>query len=619
MPIQTTNAKPRDKSDGGCLSTLLMALFAVALIYGMAIWELPNIWDGIAFLVGELLIGIAMIWTGAGVSQQNMVSKLNEAAVAELSSQSSPITHVPVPQFRVFLNRSAFIFGGIVLSWGLIWSVTLGSLSVASPYIRDNFDQSDKLVELGSRFIMLPFLIAALLSCLATISIVIEIIDKRIYKNDSILKVIYDSDEVSEIDWRSLFKGLGRIIVGSVGFTLIILVAVALQVGGDSIDVDDLPTWASYICIAGMLLFILGIFWWSIRFLTRSSQAIDAKIEKKVIKEFGVESEEYQDFMIASQRRANSIEGKVSTKGIRLIVAAMVFIGIAQAVIPTLFSIVGLPLEYGQTLLCVVMGLTTIGIFRGLSRIAPNIEVPEEFTKIEEAIEAGDYEAAKIHADALYEKMPPTEGNFAIALAYGAAGDTQKARAFAQEALDELMAQDAEDRNTVLVAQYLWIIAAMLNAEGRYDEAIKTAETALKYNPEEVPAHTNLAEALLYLNESTEKALYHLEKAFESNQKKPPAEQLPMLTARMLNAWGLTQSDDYEAADLLMEEVYGLMEDANEPTKGEIYYLAGQIFVARRKFSVAQDFFKKAIATDPGGINEQLAQKALDRLNSEVP
>jgi len=174
-------------------STLQLMLFTLAFIGGIFVWALPPIVNLISFLVGEILIGTAMVWIGSRMMRYGMIRKQLDAAVSAAAEKPGEVPLVPIPPLRAFLVRNTYVYCGVLLAWGMIWGSSFGILFLPLLLARDtSWERTAKLITVLAAS---PFDdLRAVLSIIA-LGIVAALVDRYIHKNASILKTYYAPDD----------------------------------------------------------------------------------------------------------------------------------------------------------------------------------------------------------------------------------------------------------------------------------------------------------------------------------------------------------------------------------------------------------------------------------------
>lgn len=608
MTIQEHHPQQGSKFLGNNGEIILLGLFTAALFSGVIVWGLPPIVNLVAFIAVELIFAGSIIWVSSRMSQWSMISRQSDATMNTISGKTDNTLGIAIPSLRFFLIRGAITFMGILFIWILIWGGVFGSIFLSMSLTEDANEQTSRGIGL---LVGGFFGIVAIYLSVVVINIVIAIVDRYIYPNESIQQIFYTPED-NPLDWRKLIKTVGWIFLSAGLLVLVGLARVLINSSDSDLLNREVPSWVNLLCLVLPFIFI-G--WW-VRSVTGSHDKTYEKISKAVEVEYGYNSKEHQEFELFRERQAHSIEDQARSQAFRYFFAMLgllfiVFIG-ASFIIR---QVDGLQ-QHGEGIGAGILLVGIVAILWGLSKSSKwmNIQVPEEMQQIQTALEAGDYKAAKTYADSLYRKLPPAEGNFAVALAYGESGDTKRGREFAQEGLSEQMARDKDHRNNQAIANFLWLMAGMHNADGEYEQAFELIQRALEFNPNEMAIYHQWADNLLQQKKSPELALQYLNKVFELNAQRPTAQQSKLIGASMLKAWALTELKDHATAKALMQETFNRMDKNNKPMAADAYYVAGRIAVSRGAYTSAEEFFKRSLAVDANGLTARHVQKMLDRL-----
>lgn len=623
MQVSDIPQRPWIKECGG-LS--VMMIFCIMLVYGIFVWTLPSILGLLGFFGGEILLALLMIWLSSATMQQVLLGRHQDEAVKAASDEKSPAPGWLVPELRTLLIRNTYAFIGTLLAWILIWGAVLGAVALVA-FLGNDFLE-ERLSRLIGLLISLPLGIAGLYLSFMVLPITGAIVDFYWMRDENLLQVWYPTPDDNPLQLKKLFENLGGVLkaslIAGVGFGLLAL----FQIWANTSEWGNqmLPSWLAILILGGMGLGIplLGVwwFWGSNERLKRQMQALETEIEAEIIQEHGVESPEYREYeayKVASAKQENSLSQQSHSQAGKLM-ALVFFIGI-----PVFSLIAGLIIaelnitdEPGKLGSLVGMSIAVVLFFALLGRWS-KVTIPDDMLQAEAALQKGDYETAKRYADEIYQKYPPAEVNLLVAQIYANSDEIPRAIELCQEGIRELMAVDAEHRNTKLLTTYLWIMAAFLVSESRYEEADQALQQAQHYDPTQYPIYTNLAEVLLFQGKSPQQALQYIETAFQYNDKRPASEQSPMLIARLLRAWALNMLGQVDEAKRWIEEALQKVDKENKPLLGEVYYYAGEASLAKPARMAAQAFFKQAIQVNPNGMNGRLAQKRLNQLEQSKP
>lgn len=254
-----------------------------------------------------------------------------------------------------------------------------------------------------------------------------------------------------------------------------------------------------------------------------------------------------------------------------------------------------LPMLYAQYLLSKGMNDACQPVLKQVLEIDPT-NTAARMTLLGEAVRKEDYEAIIRLCEAGVESNPDMlEFYFYLAIAYNNAERTDDALATCQKALEHV----TEDSKKEVVSDFYSIIGDAYHTKQQMEQAYAAYDSALVYNPDNIPALNNYA---YYL--SVERR--DLDKAEEMSYKTIKAEP-NNATYLDTYAWILFEKGNYAEARIYIDNaVLADGEKSSEVVEhcGDIYYMAGDVEGALK-------YWKKALemGSDSPTLKEKIQKK----------
>jgi tetratricopeptide (TPR) repeat protein len=181
----------------------------------------------------------------------------------------------------------------------------------------------------------------------------------------------------------------------------------------------------------------------------------------------------------------------------------------------------------------------------------------------------------------------------------------------AEAALRKALAQGARKVDQATTLEYL---GRTLTYSGRYDEAVRALDTAIRLRPRHGAASSALAEALIWKNADLERALSLTNRArdYEGRTTKTSG-PMGLAEAWAVHAWALAVLRR-EAISAAANRARHDGDEAYRPQMAGVHWRLGMAFAAAGKDSVAARNFDKAHRLDPTGLYGSLAAEALTGL-----
>lgn len=254
-----------------------------------------------------------------------------------------------------------------------------------------------------------------------------------------------------------------------------------------------------------------------------------------------------------------------------------------------------LPMLYAQYLLSKGMNEACQPVLRQVLEIDPT-NTAARMTLLGEAVRKEDYETIIRLCEAGVEANPDMlEFYFYLAIAYNNANRTDDALATCQKALEHV----TEDSKKEVVSDFYAIIGDAYHTKQQMKEAYAAYDSALVYNPSNIPALNNYA---YYL--SVERR--DLDKAEEMSYKTIKAEP-NNATYLDTYAWILFEKGNYAEARIYIDNA--MMADGEKSSEvvehcGDIYYMTGDVEGALKYWKKALD-----MGSDSPTLKEKIEKK----------
>lgn len=254
-----------------------------------------------------------------------------------------------------------------------------------------------------------------------------------------------------------------------------------------------------------------------------------------------------------------------------------------------------LPMLYAQYLLSKGMNEACQPVLKQVLEIDPT-NTAARMTLLGEAVRKEDYEAIIWLCEAGVESNPDMlEFYFYLAIAYNNAERTDDALATCQKALEHV----TEDSKKEVVSDFYSIIGDAYHTKQQMEQAYAAYDSALVYNPSNIPALNNYA---YYL--SVERR--DLDKAEEMSYKTIKAEP-DNATYLDTYAWILFEKGNYAEARIYIDNA--MRADGEKSSEvvehcGDIYYMTGDVEGALK-------YWKKALemGSDSVTLKEKIEKK----------
>lgn len=244
-----------------------------------------------------------------------------------------------------------------------------------------------------------------------------------------------------------------------------------------------------------------------------------------------------------------------------------------------------MPMLYVQYLISKGMDKESVPVLNRILEIDPE-NVPARLQLLSYAIRDNDYEEAiKICEPALKYSPETLEFYYYLGLAYYQADRKDDALEVNKKALEQITAES----NKMIVAGFYSMLGELYHSKEMKAEAFAAYDSALVYNPEDVPTLNNYA---YYL--SVERR--DLDKAEEMSYRTIKAEP-KNATYLDTYAWILFEKGKYAEAKIYMDDAMkngGDESDVVVEHCGDIYFMAGDVEGALKYWQKAQEMGSKS-------------------------
>ncbi len=255
--------------------------------------------------------------------------------------------------------------------------------------------------------------------------------------------------------------------------------------------------------------------------------------------------------------------------------------------------------------------------------VAPIIWMQRYYRSLyQKRVEQGEYDKALAHLNSEIQKQP--ERSVAYWMYKAIYGDVALVAGRLEEAEGSIKEALTNTRNSAAYQQSnkTTQISSSIMYQGRYEEALKFAEAAIRLNPTSRNAWTNLVTLYLYCDLEKERSI----EVAEFGQKYGITTWYDLTTGhhtdlydRATYAWALAQVNRINEADRIMQKLRQQLNRHHNSSVAFFYYIQGKIEQTKGNPAQAAEWFTKANQTD-SGLYGQLAAKALSNfLNGERP
>ncbi|MHB8749394.1 MAG: tetratricopeptide repeat protein [Aggregatilineales bacterium] len=151
--------------------------------------------------------------------------------------------------------------------------------------------------------------------------------------------------------------------------------------------------------------------------------------------------------------------------------------------------------------------------------------------------------------------------------------------------------------------------------QGRYPEATRAFQGALKLDPKAGHAIAGLAEIYLFQRIQPQKALDLVIGFLHNYMLSRVADRTIWGAILGDEAWAFAMLGQQAKAEASLEDAFQRMDRSFKPGMAGLHYRAGQVYKRNKRARVVKDF-ERAIELDPEGSWGQLARQALQELGS---